>query len=105
MAAPDFRHLMEKDNEKVTDSINRLEWTFRLAYGHNNLLPETRDALLFAQMQEGLRYSLMESPAVSGATSYQSLWVAAKSEERQQGALMRRCQYDHRRLPPTCVPA
>ena len=33
------------------------------------MAPETRDALLFSQMQEGLRHWPMESPAVSETTS------------------------------------
>ena len=103
MAAQDFRHLMQEDKEKVIDFIHRLEWTFWLAYGHDKLLPEARDGVLFPQMQEGLKYSLMESPAVSGATSYQNLCVAGKSEERRQGALTRRRQCDCRRLSPACV--
>ena len=54
---------------------------------------ETRDALLFGQMQEGLKYSLMESPSVSGATSYEVLCVAARSEECRQAALKKCKQY------------
>jgi len=54
---------------------------------------EIRDALLFGQLQEGLKYGLMESPAVSGATSHQSLCISAKSEEHRQAALKKRKQY------------
>jgi len=73
LAAQDFRHLVQNDGEKVADFIQRLEKTFRLAYGRDAMQPETRDALLFTQLQEGLQLTLMESPSVSGATSYQSL--------------------------------
>jgi len=94
MAAQDFPHLAQEEKETVIDFIHRLERTFRLVYGHNSMSAEKRDALLFCQLQEGLKYGLMESPAVSGATSYQSLCVAAnKSEERRQVALKKCKQY------------
>ena len=57
------------------------------------MLPETRDALLYSQLQEGLRDSLMEGPAVSGAADYQALCIAAKNEERRQVELKKRKQY------------
>ena len=56
--------------------------TFRLTYGHDSMSAETRDALLFGQLQEGLKYGLMERPAVSGATSYLYL-PRVKSTDRQ----------------------
>lgn len=39
---------------------------------------ETRDALLYGQLQEALRYEFMRAPVVSGSTKYQELFVAAK---------------------------
>ena len=99
MAAQDFRHASQEDNEKVADFIRRLERTFRLAYGHDDMLPETRDTLLYSQLQEGQRYKLMVSPAVSGATSYPTLCIAAKSEERWQAALWKCRQYKPENLP------
>ena len=65
MAAQDFRHLVQEEKEKVTDFISRLERTLCLAYGHDSMSAEKRDALLFGQLQEGLKYGLMKSPAVS----------------------------------------
>ena len=44
------------------------------------MLPETRDALPYAQLQEGLKYDLMEAPASLWSVG---LYVAAKSEERR----------------------
>ena len=67
--------------------------TYRLTYGHDSMSAETRDALLFGQLQKDLKYGLLESPAVSGATSYQSLCIATKSEERRQAALKKCKQY------------
>ena len=64
------------------DFIRRLEKIFRRAYGNDTMLPETRDALLYAQLQEGLKFELMKAPAVSGALDFQALCVATKSEER-----------------------
>ena len=77
-------------NEKVNDFISRIEKTFRRAYGHDSMLSETRDALLYAQFQEGLKYELMKAPAVSGASDYQTLCVAAKSEEQRLAELKKR---------------
>ena len=63
------------------------------------MLLETKDTctLLYSKLLEGLWYSLIEAPAVSGATSYQSLCVAAKSEERRQAELKkyRQCKPDY----------
>ena len=50
-------------------------------------------ALLYSQLQEGLRYTLIKSPAVSGADSYQQLCMAAKHEEKRLSELARRQQY------------
>ena len=71
LAAQDFRHAAQRENELIADYIRRLEQTFRIAYGQDGISVETRDVLLFGQMQEGLKYELMESLAVSGATGYQ----------------------------------
>ena len=53
------------------------------------MLPETRDALPYAQLQEGLKYDLMEAPAVWSV----GLYVAAKSEERRLAGLQKQKQY------------
>ena len=93
MAAQDFRHASQGKGESVSDFVRRLERIFRVAYGRDGMLSQTRDALLYSQLQEGLRQSLMEAPAVSGATDYNSLCVAAKNEERRQAALRTRKGY------------
>lgn len=54
---------------------------------------ETRNTLLYSQLQEGLRHKIMEAPAVSGAVDYTSLCVAAKSEEKRLPELKKRQQY------------
>ena len=71
----------------------RLEKTFRRAYGRDLMAEETRRALLYAQLQEGLKYVLMKAPAVSGAQEYKELCVAAKNEERRLSELSKRQQY------------
>ena len=38
---------------------------------------ETRETLLYGQLQEGLTYTLVKSTAVSGARSYSELCLAA----------------------------
>ena len=73
MAAQDFRHATQEDQEKVIDFIRRLERLFKLA-GRYGISAETRNALLYGQLQEGLKHKIVESPAVSGATGYQKLF-------------------------------
>ena len=82
VAAQDFRHTAQRESESVADFIRRLERTFRVAYGRDAMSSETRDTLLYCQLQEGLRYELMKGPAVSGATKYQQLCVAAKNKKK-----------------------
>ena len=48
LATQDFRYIAQEEKEKVSSFICRLEKTFRRAYGHDELLPDTRDALLYA---------------------------------------------------------
>ena len=83
MVALDFRHLSQKMNESVSDFIGRLEKVFQTGFGQEHLSKETREMLLHGELQEGLSYSLMESPAVSGAQNYKELCLAAK--ERKEG--------------------
>ena len=49
--------------------------------------------LLYGQLQEGLLYSLMESPTVSGARNYKELCLATKREERRLNELKKKQQY------------
>ena len=93
MAAQDFRHSRQKSSESVADFIRRLEKTYQIAYGKDDLNASTRHALLYGQLYEGLCYDLMQSPAVSGAQSYQELCTAAKGEERRVAALKQRRQF------------
>ena len=93
MAAQDFRHAVQRDSESVSDFIRRAEHTFRIAYGRDPMSNEIRDTLLYCQLQEGLRHDLIKVPAVSGATKYQELCVAAKNEEKRLAELQRRRQY------------
>ena len=83
----------QEESEKVNDFIRRIKKTFRRAYGHDLMLSETRDALLYAQLQEDLKYELMKALSVSGALSYQALCVASKGEERRLAELQKRKQY------------
>jgi len=54
-----------------------------------------REMLLHGQLQEGLIYSLMESPAVLGTQNYKelSLAVIAKWEDRRLNELKKKQQY------------
>ena len=101
MAAQDFRHSLQKNGETVSDFICRLEKTYQIAYGKDDLNAATRDALLYGQLYEGLCYDVMLSPAVSGAQGYRELCTAAKGEERRLAALKQRRQYTK---PPSTTP-
>jgi len=93
VAAQDFRHVVQQPSEPVADYVRRLERTFRRAYGRETLSGETRDTLLYGQMQEGLCDYLMRSPAVSGARNYQELCLSVKNEEKRQSELLKRQKY------------
>ena len=93
LAAQDFRHATQRKSETVADYVRRMERAFQLAYGRDGMLRETRQMILFTQLQEGLLYRLVESPAVSGAKSYTELCLAAKNEERRQAELEKRREY------------
>ena len=91
--AQDFRHSLQKEGETVSDYIRRLESTFKIAYGRDAMAAGTRDTLLHGQFQEGLQYELMRSPAVSGASTYKELCLAAKNEEKRLLELKKRQLY------------
>lgn len=101
LAAQDFRHAVQGDTECVADYIRRLERLFQIAYGHDNLATETRETFLHSQLQEGLRYDLMKSPAVSGCRMYKDLCVSAKHEEKRIAELKRRQQYQRPGAQPS----
>ena len=93
LAAQDFRHSAQREGESVGDFVRRLERTFRIAYGRDHMSPETKDLLLYGQLQEGLHLQLMRAPAVSGSKNYQELVIAAKNEERRLADFKRRQEY------------
>ena len=66
----------------VSDFICQLEKTFRQAYGNEQMSEER-------QLNEGFKYNLIKSPAVSGASGYQQLCNAARNEERHQNDLIK----------------
>ena len=53
-----------------------------MAYDKDAMTTDTREVLLYGQLQEGLHYELIKSPAVSGAQSYKELCIAAQNEEK-----------------------
>ena len=99
LAAQDFRHATQKKSEMVADYIRRMERAFQLAYGRDGMLRETRETMLLTQLQEGLLYRLVKSPAVSGARTYAELCLAAKNEEKRQAELDKRREYDRNFRP------
>ena len=69
LAGQEFRHAIQESDESVPRYIRRLERLFQTAYDRDRLRVETREMLLYSQLQEGLRYTLIKSPAISGADS------------------------------------
>ena len=59
LAVQDFRHAVQKGEGSVADFMRRLEHIFKTAYGRDGMPSETRSALLYAQMQEGLKHKLI----------------------------------------------
>ena len=104
LAAHDFRHVQQKMQESVSDFITHLERMFQIAYGRDNMSVETREALLHSQLQEGLSYYIMSSPAVAGAQTYKELCLSAKNEEKRQSTLKRRQEYLKGSKPTTAIP-
>ena len=66
LAGQDFRRTVQGDCETVADYICRLERAFRVAFGCDGLCQETKEAMLYGQLQEGLRIGIIRSPNVSG---------------------------------------
>ena len=73
LAAQDFRHASQRDDETVADFVRRLERSFKVAYGRDGLSLETQHALLHGQLHEGLKFVVMRASSVSGAQTYHAL--------------------------------
>ena len=52
-----------------------------------------KEAILCGQLQAGLSYQLVKSPAVSGSQSYMGLCAVANTEEKHIAELRSRQQY------------
>ena len=77
----------------MVDYLRRLERHFQLAYGKDDLRSETKETMLYSQLQEGLLLSLVRSQSVSGCQTYKELCVAAKQEEKRLADVSRRQHY------------
>ena len=93
LAGQDFRRTVQTDNETVAGYICRLEKAFRIAFGNDKLGRETRETMLYGQLQEGLHLGILRSASVSGAMSYKELCMAAKNEEQRQAELKKQHDY------------
>ena len=96
VAVQDIRHACQNKTEMVTDYIRRLERCYQLAY---ELTRETKEAILIGQLQAGLSYQILKSPAISGSQSYKGLCTAAKVEEKRIAELHCWQQYYRRSGP------
>ena len=103
-AALDFHHTSQQSSESVSDYITTLEKVFQTGFGCEHLSIETREILLYGQLQEGLLYTLLESPSISGAQNYKELCLAARREERRLAELKKKQQYLRVQPPPTGIP-
>jgi len=77
----------------VADYVCRLEKAFCVAFGNDKLGKETKETMLYSQLQEGLHIGILRSPSVSGAMSYKELCMAAKNEEQRQTELRKHQDY------------
>ena len=55
-----------------------------MPFGSNKLSKETKDAMLYGQLQEGLRLSIIRSPSVLGTLAYKELCMAAKHKGKRK---------------------
>ena len=99
LAGQDFRHISQGEEEKVADFIRRLERTFKVAYGRDQMADEARSTLLHGQLQDGLKYEIMRSLAISGALTYKEVCLAARNEEKRLAELKKRQQYSKKNVP------
>ena len=86
LAGQDFRHALSL--WPSTSDIWR--YLFKLLMAVTVL---ARRLFSYNQLQDGLRYSLIKSPAISGAISYQQLCITARHEEKRLNELARCQQY------------
>ena len=93
LAGQDFTHTTQGEAEPVANFIRRLERVFQVAYGCANMSTETKEAILYGQLREGLRMEILHGPAVSGALGYRELCTAAKNEEQKLLELKKRQSY------------
>lgn len=71
---------MQKDSEAVADYIRHLERTFQIGFCQDKMSTETRNILLYGQLQSSLTLELSKAPGVSGARNYAELCIVAKNE-------------------------
>ena len=79
IAAQDFRYPSQLTVQSVADFV----------CGHKQMTEEIKNTLLYGQLNEALKYSLIKAPAVSGAPEFQQLCLAACNEERLQSKMMK----------------
>ena len=85
--------------------ITRLEQKFRVAYGQEKMSRETKEVIMFVQLQEGLQLDLLKSPSVSSALSYSELCGAARNEEQRQAGLKKDRSIGRRKQPGESNPS
>ena len=81
---------MQRDGEALSDFICRLEKAYSITYGTDKMCKETKNVMLYGQLQEGLRLSIVRNPSVSGALLYKELCMAVKHEEKRLAEVKKR---------------
>ena len=72
---------MQGDSDTVADFVCHLEKAFRVAFESDGLSWETKEVMLYGQLQEGLCLGILRSLSVSGALHYKGPCMAAKYKE------------------------
>ena len=67
LAGKSFRRTVQCDTEAVADFIYRQEKSYCVAFENDRMSRETKYAMLYGQLQEGLHLSLIRSYSVSSA--------------------------------------
>lgn len=73
LATQEFRYATQGSQEAVSKYINKIRKVFRKAiWLRSHGREETWKVLHYVQLQEGLNYTLMKAPTVSGVIEFRS---------------------------------
>ena len=93
MAPQHFYRATQEKEEKVGDFIHCLERLFTRAYGHYSISDESRSALLYRQLQEGLKHRSGRFKLSLVLWITQPCLLSQGQEEGRLSELKKICQY------------